>query len=620
MMLHRLRHHPCRRNFSALRSCASGGGDGIQKSRNNLSCDAVRGTEERLPPFLTQRSFASIAIPPTPSLSTSGAFGTVAVTMPDDDAITIPEIFWSDLEQAAAWQRKQSDWKPDECRAVVARYDAYLKQLVDVAKSSANRVPDPSTDRLLSAETVSLAFKALVKCHFDSPSDMATAVRQWERHIGRLGRTQLTDHLSLRLLTANAKAGNLGRCLSLLELRAQKKYRPRQREFLYTITSIQIAAGAPGTKNIFVPDRDQPALDNPTRWLDAVLIHMRQRDQPLSTALACRMLDCYPGTGYTGKASHHFYRVARHRVKGADSHISEVEDQEISSQRPRDWFYVPELERHSYQETQVKLIYSRQPPPFFKIPAQARGKMLFRANENKNNGGGQFRMERETEPDYSMPLAAAFAFADSLQHGACGHDPVVFNVGCYNALIKACVYRGALWRAMHVLDTVIPNAKDKDGHSLKANHISYNLVLAGLARVGDVVTAQKYYHKMRNESGLEPDAFTVRAIVDGLLNLADAPAAVTVVQDFFNMHAVLPPYTTHCKILEFCLARGMIYEAKRYVYFIQQLWHWKPVPDFHSPKFIHRMRATQTNEQLQKPALQKLFAYFGETLDESDFL
>lgn len=185
---------------------------------------------------------------------------------------------------------------------------------------------------------------------------------------------------------------------------------------------------------------------------------------------------------------------------------------------------------------------------------------------------------------------------------------------------------------MHVLDTVMSsNNKSNNNHqgereegdapssrSCAPNTVSYNLVLAGLARVGDVVTVQEYYGKMIH-AGLEPDAFTVRAVVDGLLNLGDAPAAVTVVQDFFNQHSVLPPYTTHVKILEFCLARDMIFEAKRYLYFLQQLWHWQP-NEYHSESFIKLMRATQRNTQLQRPALEQLFRYFGEPLDDSDFL
>lgn len=572
-------------------------------------------------------------------------------------SIPIPESFWSDLERAALWQPNQANWKPEFCRALVAQYDTYINQLVTEQnnnKDSSNNTMTSSSfisescrDRLLAAETVTTAFKALIKCHFHAPADLSTAVRHWERTIGQLGRTSLTDHLSLRLLTANAKAGNLGRCLSLLELRARNNYRPRVREFLYTITALHVAAGTPGSKNLFVPDREQPLLDNPTRWLDAILIHMKQRQFPLDTAVANRMLQCYAGTGYTGKASHHFYRVARHPVKSAeehhqhnnntahttttaaaiDSNNNDEPEHPPPSHRPRDWFYVPELGRHAFQETQVKLIYSRHPPPFYKIPAQVKGKLLFRADEKNHSraGGGQLRLERETEPEYSIPLAAAFAFADSLQQGACGHDPVLFNVGSYNALIKVCVYRGALWRAMHVLDTVLPNAPSSGGDGsppLRPNHVSYNLVLAGLARVGDVVTAQKYYHQMLNDAHLEPDAYTVRAIVDGLLNLVDVPAAVTVVQDFFNQHSVLPPTATHCKILETCLGRGMIFEAKRYVYFIQQLWHWKPMPQYehYTPAFLQVMRSTQRNPQLQKPALQKMFAYFGESLEETDFL
>jgi beta-galactosidase/beta-glucuronidase len=63
----------------------------------------------------------------------------------------------------------------------------------------------------------------------------------------------------------------------------------------------------------------------------------------------------------------------------------------------------------------------------------------------------------------------------------------------------------------------------------------------------------------------------------------------------------------------------MVYEAKRYVYFLQQLWHWKPNA-YQSDEFCKLMKATQANPQLQKEALQQLFAYFGEELTERDFL
>ena len=55
------------------------------------------------------------------------------------------------------------------------------------------------------------------------------------------------------------------------------------------------------------------------------------------------------------------------------------------------------------------------------------------------------------------------------------------------------------------------------------------------------------------------------------------------------------------------------------MYFLQQLWHWEPNP-YHTESFVKLMRATKENSQLQRPALEKLFRYFGETLEDSDFL
>ena len=511
------------------------------------------------------------------------------------------ETLLDDLHRAAAWNHGQdgkdndkSLWNPSFCRETVDVYDSMLKQVSEHPSS----LDSQQQAQLLSADTVTLAFKALLKCHYD-PDVLSEKVREWERCLGQLKQTPLTDHLSLRLLTANGKAGNVGRVLSLLQLRKARGFRPRRREFVYAITSIQAANWSQRRqRNLFVPDAQQTPLDNPTRWLDAILLNMSERKFPLTRSLANRMLLCY-SAGRTGKAVHHFYRVERKPI-GA---LPEEERPTFTQHMPQDWFHVP-AQGYKYQPIKVKLDFNRAAPPYYKVPAQVKGKLLSRRGQEER----QFKLDCETEPEYSVPLAAAFAFCDSLQHGACGHGPIQLNTWSYNALIKACVYRGALWRAMHTLDNM----------STEANVISYNLLFAGLAAMGDVVTTQEYYHKMLNR-GLQPDAFTVRSIVDGLLNLGDAAAAVTVVQDFFNQHCVLPPYTTHVKILEFCLGRDMIYEAKRHVYFIQQLWHWQP-NEYHTKKFIRLMRATQRNTQLHKPALQQLFAYFGEELGDEDFL
>mmetsp|Transcript_11664 Transcript_11664/g.28312 ORF Transcript_11664/g.28312 Transcript_11664/m.28312 type:complete len:626 (+) Transcript_11664:62-1939(+) len=485
------------------------------------------------------------------------------------------------------------------------RFEDILDHLCNKNNEKVESVNPDNAHELLSSENVDYAFLILSSCDYDA-RQLSKKVRAWEKFIGQLRWTTLTDELSLRLLISNAKAANVGRVLSILQLRKDRGFEPCDEEFIYAIQSLKIASAsqhADGVRNIFVHDADQPAVDNPTRWLDSILLNMSKRGYPLTTSLANRMLDCYGAGGRSGKAVHHFYRVVRKGILD----MPPEEQPSLTDEMPKDWVYSADSGNFSYQPIKVKVKYHEGAPPFYKVPSQVAGKRLHSADSSI----GKLKVERELEPEYSIPLAAAFAFADSLQHGACGHKAIRLDVGSYNALIKASVWRGALWRAMHVLDTIMPAA------GISPNQRSFNSILLGLAAVGDVVTAQEIYLKMHN-FGLEPDETTVHAIVDGLLNAGDSHGSITVVQDFFNQHSVLPPLWMHYKILELCLGQGLAYEAKRYVYFIQQLWKWEP-NQYHDPKFVETMRAVQKSPGLQKEALQKLFAYFGEELKDSDF-
>ena len=146
---------------------------------------------------------------------------------------------------------------------------------------------------------------------------------------------------------------------------------------------------------------------------------------------------------------------------------------------------------------------------------------------------------------------------------------------------------------------------------------SYNTILAALARVGDTRYLQEYLIGMTNE-GVKVDKYTAQAMVDGFLNVGDIQGATSLVQDIFNQHDTLPPYTSHLKIIEFALANGLIFEAKRHVYFIQQLWKWQP-SQHHDEKFCQLMEETKRNPKLSREAVLKLFRYFGEDLSDQDF-
>ena len=129
---------------------------------------------------------------------------------------------------------------------------------------------------------------------------------------------------------------------------------------------------------------------------------------------------------------------------------------------------------------------------------------------------------------------------------------------------------------------------------------------------------KEYFIKM-NSKNIQPTKETVDAIVTGLLNLGDVTTAITFVQDCFNQYSIVPPYTTHLKILEMSLGRGLVYEARRHVFVIRQFMEWKS-NEYHSKEFCKIMDLTQKNPKLSKEALQKLFLYFGEKLDDADFL
>lgn len=537
----------------------------------------------------------------------------------------VPE-FLENLQIAAAWNHgktggkahDKSLWDPAFCRQVVEQYDAYLQQLLQrpaVLSAGDSSSAAAAAQDLLAPDTVCWAFQTLTKSRY-TPTALAQKVRDWEKALGVLQQTPLTDAVTLRLLQANGKAGNVGRCLSLLQLRLP--FPPQRREFEAAIQSLQAAhwKGSHQQRNILV-SQDALKLEDPSRWLDAILVHMHQRGFGLDVEMANRMLNCF-AAGPTGRAVHHFYRIRRVAVGSELNAVNNDDDDDefddfdgvyVNEHMPRreDWDVEDEVLEWDDTDTKnrgkaikVQLQYHPHTPPQYKVPSLSTP--------------GQ--RDRERDPEFSYPLAAAFSFSESLQHGACGHAPIALNAASYTALIKACVHRGALHRAMELLPQQEKVAEtDFDQHKRLQ---SFNLVLAGLARVGDVGKAQDLYARLL-AANLTPDAWTVRAVLDGLLNLGDLSGAVTAVQDFFNQHGTLPPYTTHLKLLEFALASDQVYEAKRHVYFLQQLWHWKP-NEYHSSDMKKLMAATQANPQLQKDALKQLFAYFGEELTEADFL
>jgi pentatricopeptide repeat protein len=276
---------------------------------------------------------------------------------------------------------------------------------------------------------------------------------------------------------------------------------------------------------------------------------------------------------------------------------------------------MPELQQYDNRKGLVRMKMKKH-PPYYKLPSDIKSKGLLVKRPRRDEVIS--KLEWEKDKDWSLSLTAAFAFAESLTYGACGHDPIKLDVTSWNTLIKACCYRGAFLRALHILNDVMP----KNG--LQPDSYTYNTILSGLARVGDKDYMREMLITMTNKN-IPVDKYTVQAMVDGYLNSGDISGAVTLVQDMFNQHQALPPCNTHLKIIEFALSNDLVFEAKRHVYFIQQLWKWKsPLNSSTSggegwKKLETAIFVTRNNTKLSRSSLQRLFGYFGEELLDSDF-
>jgi pentatricopeptide repeat protein len=440
-------------------------------------------------------------------------------------------------------------------RKIVRRYEDFLEKSLH---SSNDPAIQKAMDQMSAVDAVVQAFEILLLCDFGR-DELSRKVRSWEQALGVLKRTPLTDNLSHVLLKANAFSGNVGRVISILDLRKQHNYVPRQTEFIYAIQSIEVAQD-PFHRNVHMTEADLGPIDNPTRWLDAIVLNMRARDFELGIEYANLMLQCYAG-GWTRRSRHFFWKLKQHQVRNLpDEQVPE----DTTGMPARHIWYVNAGEMRRIP-LKVKIRHNRTRPPFYKVPTDYRNQMI-RKNTDYERPNGITRLELEKDLDFSLALTAAFAFADSLQLGACGHKPLEFNRATYNTLLRVCVRRGATSRAMHLIDDVMRNHPHED---VRPNVSTYNILFEALAKLGDVGMIQEYFGRMIHD-GIQPDLYTVKFIVEGLLNLDDCSGAVTVVQDFFNQYNVLPPYRVHLRIFEFCLGKDLTFEAVRFDWYLLQ--------------------------------------------------
>jgi hypothetical protein len=282
--------------------------------------------------------------------------------------------------QASQWNQgtgTEGKWNPEFCHEALSLYTAHLNYIVE------HKVQDDNAKMLLSSFTTQRAIKTILKLKLPTPL-LSKKIRNMERLIGRINLTPLTPKLSLRLMEANGKAGNIGRTIDLLKLRKSKQYKPIRKEFEFAIQSI-VSAGLHMRKNrnLFLSDEQQPEIDNPTRWLDAILINMSERGVALDTELANRMLYCYASTGRSGKALHFFYRVSKAFVEEEEQAFNDDDDPNDGRNKDiamsNDSSITDEIKEKMpiFQQRKAKVVMKMKErmPPYYKVPSEMKMNM-----------------------------------------------------------------------------------------------------------------------------------------------------------------------------------------------------------------------------------------------------
>lgn len=361
----------------------------------------------------------------------SSTVTTASITVSDDNANSStntrtslmskdeydPMTISNNIHKAAQWNQgdtgPNAKWDPEFCSQSVHAYIRHLHYIHDYIQQQntnnhnhnsddkINNTPLPPHSRdLLSPHTTERALKAMLKLKIPT-YQLSKTIRQTEKLIGLIGYTQLTNSLSLRLLEANGKAGNIGRTIALLNLRKQRQYHTKDIECIYAIQSIHSASlYLRQNRNVFLKEKLQPDIDNPTRWLDAILVNMSQRGVKLDTKTANRMLDCYACTGRSGKATHFFYKVIQkeiinvnvddENVDGIDNDDEEEEgddeivgllnneknndneEKEIINQQNDNNEDSQQEKEIKARKTKIRMKFNTQSPPFYKIPSEVK--------------------------------------------------------------------------------------------------------------------------------------------------------------------------------------------------------------------------------------------------------
>ena len=194
----------------------------------------------------------------------------------------------------------------------------------------------------------------------------------------------------------------------------------------------------------------------------------------------------------------------------------------------------------------------------------------------------------------SIDDAQAFIEAFTTE-GHMNHSRVAGTEEMYSDIIKAACLANDEERALEILESM------EMWYNIKPTAISYEPIIFNYSSVkGSRGVAQDILTMMLNRN-VKISTNIIDALVDGYLkSIEDSIEALDLVQELYNMHGVRPSPSKLLDILDISLKKKDIFEARRVVVVIKQMFESSELSDVSDIRPIHavsRIRATKYVEE-----------------------
>ena len=188
--------------------------------------------------------------------------------------------------------------------------------------------------------------------------------------------------------------------------------------------------------------------------------------------------------------------------------------------------------------------------------------------------------------------------------GYMDHSRVEGSEEMYSDIIKAACLANHEERALEILESM------EMWYNIKPTAISYEPIVYNYSSLKHSRSIAQDILTMMVNQNVKISTNIVDTLVDGYLRpVEDNIEALDLVQDLFNMHAVRPSPSKLLDILDISLRRKDVFEARRVVVVIKQMFESSELPDPRCIPPIHAVSKVKATKYIEEPYGYKATSY-----------